>query len=140
MSTTNSGYSSYYSWYYDSGGTGSLTWVNAHAFRQHWAAINGVGHFRAWAYYKYSVSQANGTNWATLCSVLKKGDIIQYTRNSDGITHHTKIVPYVSNDTIIVAQHGAQNNTTELKTYLQQRINNGLGSEWLTFCLVKKGI
>jgi hypothetical protein len=130
-------------WYYynSTWGTGrTSTWTHAHWFRRHWGAVNGEGIKRAYRMRVYTVSDAL-SNINTIRADVWRGDVIQHVRNSDGETYHSQAVYAYPTGDVTVSEHDglSGDNFYSLKSFLQRRINDGRGSDWVCVIQIKSG-
>ena len=130
-------------WYYytsDWGWGRTATWTGAHEFRQHWGDVNGQGKKRAYRMTNYTVASAL-SNLSTIRNDVWAGDVIQHTRYSDGKTYHSQAVyGYPSGDVTIANHDGLQGDDFEsLKGFLQRRVNEGRGSDYVSVIQIKSG-
>jgi len=88
----------------------------------------------------YTVSSAL-ENLATIRNDVWAGDIIQHTNYSGGITYHSQAVySYPTGDVTIANHDGLQGDAFEsLKDFLQYRVDQGRGSDYVSVIQIKSG-
>lgn len=132
----NPGYGSWYYYGKDVGYWGrSRTWTHAHYFRQHFGDVNGTGAKRSYQMRKYDATQLinSSVEWGNLFNNAGAGDVVQYTRKSDGQTIHSQIIHRKSTEDgrkISMAQH-TPNKWANLWHFNNDLIKEGK-SRWLT--------
>ena len=138
--TSSPNYNHWY-YYYNSWGWGrTATWTGAHEFRQHWGNVNGIGNERAYQMKNYTVTEAL-EQINSIRNDVWAGDIILHTHQSNGITYHAQVVyGYPWGDVTIANHSGLEGEAFEsLKDFLEYRIDEGRGGDWVSVIQIKKG-
>ena len=141
-----------HNWYYWGLNDRSGTWASAHLFRQHFGVVNDVGYKRSYQMRKYSpveimvkypfsgVWLTNWNNFNDLFDNIGVGDVVQYTRVSNGQTYHSQIMQRKSQGEegpnikkLSMGQH-SYDEWWNIRDYLRERCytSDGTPTCWIT--------